>query len=534
MLQVYDRVLGSGSEETLVALSILVIFLYGVMGILDYTRGRVMARVGARFQSALDERVFDVVLRKSATAPDARTQSGLMDLEAIQRLLTSPLLMAFFDLPWTPIFIAGIFLFHPLLGWLAVAGSVFLIAITLANQLLSKRPQLKSAQAAQAATRASDQFRTDAEMIQAMGMRTAALRQWQHARRASLAEQIKTTDVGGGFTSLTKTVRLLLQSAMLGLGAYLVLQNEMTAGAMIAGSIMLGRALAPIELMLGQWQLVQRAQSGWHALAALLSAVPPERPHTDLPKPKARLVVKSLIAVPPGESKPALANVGFDLPPGYAMGVIGPSGSGKSTLARCLTGVWAPARGSVRLDAASLDQYAPDVLGTLIGYLPQRVHLFDGTVGQNIARLSANPDAAVVVAAAKKANAHEMILALPDGYDTQIDVSQQRLSGGQIQRIGLARALYGDPVILILDEPNSNLDNVGSQALNTAIREAKADQRSVIIMAHRPAAIQECDLLLVLENGKAVNFGPKDKVLETMVKNHRQIRLASTRDGGVT
>lgn len=534
MLQVYDRVLGSKSEETLIALSLLVIFLYGVMGILDYTRGRIMARVGARFQADLDRRVFDAVVRKSAVAPDVRTQSGLADLEAIQRLLTSPVLMAFFDLPWTPIFIAAIFLFHPALGWLAVGGGAVLILIALANQLLSRRPQLAAGQAGQVAGAMSDQLRIEAEMVQAMGMRGAAFDRWQGARGTALEEQIRATDVGGGFTSLTKSLRLFLQSAMLGLGAYMVLQGEMTPGAMIAGSILLGRALAPIELMLTQWPVAQRAAKGWDALSELLGAVPVEPARTPLPKPAARLVAKALTVVAPGEKTAALRSLSFDLPPGHAMGVIGPSGAGKSTLARCLTGVWRPAGGSIRLDAAALDQYAPDVLGQHIGYLPQRVQLFDGTIAENIARLSMQPDAKKVVAAAQKADAHKMILELPDGYDTRIHSGQQRLSGGQIQRIGLARALYDDPVILVLDEPNSNLDNEGTQALNNAIKGAKADGRSVIIMAHRPAAIQECDLLLVIDGGVRTAFGPKDDVLKSMVKNHQDIKRAPQGAGGVT
>ena len=533
MLQVYDRVLGSRSEETLIALSLLVVVLYGVMGILDYTRRRIMARVGATFQESLDRRVFDAVVRKSAVAPDMRTQSGLADLESIQRFLTSPVLLAFFDLPWTPIFIVGIFMFHPMLGWLAVGGGLLLVLIALANQFLSRRPQLRAGQAGQAASVMSDQLRIEAEMVQSMGMRDAAFDRWQAARSTALGAQIQATDVSGGFASLTKTLRLFLQSAMLGLGAYLVLQNEMTPGAMIAGSILLGRALAPIESMLNQWPLVQRASKGWQALAELLGAVPPEHERTPLPKPKARLVAKALTVVPPNEKTAALRGLNFDLPPGHALGVIGPSGAGKSTLARCVTGVWRPAGGSIRLDAAALDQYDPSVLGDHIGYLPQRVQLFDGTIAENIARLSSQPDATNVVAAAKKADAHEMILELPDGYDTRINASQQRLSGGQIQRIGLARALYGDPVLLVLDEPNSNLDNEGNQALNAAIRAMKAAGQSIMIMAHRPAAIQECDLLLMLENGQRAAFGPKDEVLKSVVKNHQQINQAPSRAGGV-
>lgn len=534
MLQVYDRVLGSGSEATLIALSILVLFLYGTMGILDYTRGRIMARVGARFQDDLDRRVFDAMVRKSAVAPDAKTNAGLADLEAIQRLMTSPVLMAGFDIPWAPIFFFGIFLFHPMLGYLALAGAAVLISITIANQLLSRNAQARAQMAGQTATAMSDQLRTEAEMVQAMGMRDAAFNRWQVARSASLESQMRATDVGGTFSSMTKTIRMFLQSAMLGLGAWMVLKNEMTPGAMIAGSILLGRALAPIEMLLNQWPLVQRGMKAWDNLSELLGTVPPEGTRTALPKPKSWLVAKNLTVVPPGEKQASLKSVNFEVKPGQALGVIGPSGAGKTTLARVLTGVWRPAGGSIRLDAAALDQYEPSVLGQHIGYLPQRVQLFDGTITENIARLAEKPDDDGVVAAAKKAAAHEMILALPDGYDTQVTSGQVRLSGGQLQRIGLARALYGDPAIVVLDEPNSNLDNVGSQALNRAVRDLKSRGRAVMIMAHRPAAIQECEVLLVLDNGMRMAFGPKDEVLAGMVKNHKQIKSSPADTGGVT
>ena len=534
MLQVYDRVLGSGSQETLIALSILVVFLYGIMGIMDYTRGRIMARVGARFQSDLDRRVFDAVVRKSAVAPDIKTNAGLADLEAVQRLITSPVLMAAFDLPWTPIFFGAIFIFHPMLGWLAVGGGALLVMIAIANQLLSKGPQAKASMAGQAAGAISDQIRTEAEMVQAMGMRDAAFTRWQKARGVALESQVSATDVGGSFTSVTKTLRLFLQSAMLGMGAFLVLRGEMTAGAMIAGSILLGRALAPVEMALNQWPVVQRGMSAWGNLAQLLGAVSVEAERTTLPVPKARLVAKGLTVVPPGEKQASLKSVNFEVNPGQAVGIIGPSGSGKSTLARTLMGVWQPAGGYIRLDGAALSHYGTETLGRHIGYLPQRVQLFDGTIAENIARLSDAPDDVKVVAAAKMAAAHEMILELPQGYDTVIRAGQVRLSGGQMQRIGLARALYDDPVIVVLDEPNSNLDNTGSQALNHAIRGMKAKGRSVLIMAHRPAAIQECDTLLVLDGGMRMAFGPKDEVLAGMVKNHKEIQRTPADSGGVS
>ncbi len=533
MLQVYDRVLGSRSVETLVALSAVVLFLYAMMGLLDYVRGRIMARVAARFQSRLDTRVFDAVMRRSAVRPDALAATGLRDLESVQRLMSSPVIGALFDLPWTPVFLFGIMLFHPWLGYLAMSGGAVLIAITLFNQWLSRKPTLASQRAGHAADKTAEDIRAEAEMVQALGMRDQAFGRWQTARDTSLEAHIATTDVTGGFTVMTKTFRMILQSAMLGLGAYLVLQNELTAGAMIAGSILLGRALAPIELIVGQWPMVERARKGWDNLATLLTEHPVEQLKTQLPDPRAILNVQQLTIVPPGDQQAALRMVSFQLNQGQALGVIGPSGAGKSTLARALTGIWHPAGGKIRLDGATLDQYGVERLGRHIGYLPQRVTLFEGTVAENIARLQPDADPAKVVEAAKKAAAHDMILKLPEGYDTRISATGGRLSGGQMQRIGLARALYGDPVLLVLDEPNSNLDNEGSEAVNAAIRDFKNTGRAVLVMAHRPAAIQECDLLLMLEGGQRTAFGPRDEVLKSVVSNYQQLTGAAKAPGGV-
>lgn len=531
MLQVYDRVLSGRSFETLIALSLVVAFLYGVMGILDFARGRVMSRAGARFQARLDRRVFDAVVLQSSKVPTQASASGLRDLESVQQLMTSPVLMAAFDAPWTPIFLFGISLFHPWLGILAVAGGGFLILISFLNRYLSRQPILNSAHASHHAAVIGEQIRSEAEMVRALGMQQAANDRWQTARGEALVQQVAASDTAGAFSSFSKAMRMLLQSAMLGLGAYLVLINELTPGAMIAGSILLGRALAPVEMAIGQWAVAQRALKGWENLGQLLSDVPPESPRTELPAPKARLEVQQLTVVPPGDSQAALRLVNFELMPGQALGVIGPSGAGKSTLARALTGVWKPAGGRVRLDGATLDQYDPAKLGQYIGYLPQRVQLFEGSIAQNIARLSPRPDPEKVVAAARKAAAHEMIVKLPDGYDTIVSSNGGKLSGGQIQRIGLARAMYSEPVILVLDEPNSNLDNDGSVALNEAIRAMKAEGKSVLIMAHRPAAIQECDLLLVLDGGARKAFGPRDDVLREAVVNHKEIQNSKGQGG---
>jgi ATP-binding cassette, subfamily C, type I secretion system permease/ATPase len=524
MLQVYDRVIASRSEETLTALFLLVALLYGIMGVLDYARGRIAARIGARFQSSLDARVFDVVLRRAVvTGERGRPSTALQDLESIQKFLSSPVMFAIFDIPWTPIFIFAIFIFHPWLGWLAIAGGLVLVVVTLLNQSLSRKPVREAATASAVSDAFAESVREAGEAVQGLGMRPAVLARWRKRRDVALSSQIRAADLSGSFSSASKTFRFFLQSAMLALGAYLVLQNELTAGAMIAGSILLGRGLAPIEQAIAGWPLLQRARQGWEQLTSLLARTPEEAETTPLPKPKAILEAQQITVVPPGEKLATLRMLSFRLEEGQALGVIGPSAAGKSTLARVLTGIWRPASGKVRLDGAALEQYSHEALGQHIGYLPQDVVLFGATVAENIARLSENPDPELVVAAAKKAGAHEMILKLPEGYDTTITPGGGRLSGGQKQRLGLARAMYGDPAILILDEPNANLDAQGSEALNAAIRQMKSEGRSVIIMAHRPAAIAECDLILVLEEGMRKAFGPRDEVLKAQLRNYSQV-----------
>ncbi len=534
MLQIYDRVLGSRSEATLIALSLIVAFLFVVMGFLDHARSRLLARIGMRFQATMDERVFSAALSRSAAQPgDQLAASAQRDLESVQRFWTSPLSAALMDLPWTPIFLTAIFIFHPYLGWLALAGAAVLITLALANQFLSKEPTLAANSATVGAERLADRLKGEAEMLRALGMSRAVFRRWQGARTNALAKSLSSLDLGGRFTTSTRTLRLFLQSAILGLGAWLVLQDQLTPGAMIAGSIILGRALAPIEQSIGQWAILTRAREGRANLEQLLSIQPPEPPRTALPRPRAVLDIESVSLLLPGQTNPILRQVSFKLRPGQALGLIGPSGAGKSTLGRMIVGALSPMGGHVRLDGADLSQYEPDVLGAAIGYLPQSISLLDGTVAENIARMSPMPDPEKVVAAARAAAAHDMITALPQGYDTPIIAGSGQLSGGQIQRIGLARALYGDPVILVLDEPNSNLDNDGTQALNTAIRTVKAAGGAVVVIAHRPAAIQECDLLLMLEKGEVRAFGPRDDVLRSLVRNHTEIVRNATQ-GSVT
>jgi PrtD family type I secretion system ABC transporter len=532
MLQVYDRVLSSRSEATLLALTLLIAGLYAIMGLLDYARGRLAARVGSTVQTRLDERVFRAGVQRALELGErTRPASGLRDVASVQRLFSSPVLFAVFDLPWAPVFLFAIFLFHPWLGWLAIAGGLVLVAVTLLNQCLTRRPEAEANALAMTSDGFAEIMRQQAETVQALGMTRPALARWQDLRRSALAAQLGSNDRIGQFSTFSKTFRFFLQSAMLGLGAYLVLRGEMTAGAMIAASILLGRALAPVEQAIGGWPLVLHARRGWENLKTLLADTPEPAGVTELPKPRAHLEVSQLTAFPPGQQKASLRMLSFDLEPGQALGVVGMSAAGKSTLARVLTGIWQPAAGSIRIDGATLDQYDPETVGRYIGYLPQDVVLFDGTIAENIARLDPNPNPASVVAAARKAGAHEMILSLPQGYDTQVKAGGARLSGGQKQRIGLARAFYGDPVLLVLDEPNSNLDAEGSDALNLAVRQAKAEGKAVIIMAHRPGGIAECDLILVLENGAAKAFGPRDEVLKAQVRNYAQIAGRITPEG---
>ncbi|SFK12458.1 type I secretion system permease/ATPase [Celeribacter neptunius] len=534
MLQVYDRVLGSGSVATLVALFSIVAFLYLMMGLLDGVRARILSRIAARFQSSLETRVFHAAMVNAARKPrDLGKARALDNLTAIRRFFGSPALAALFDLPFTPFFLFGISLFHPYLGILALCGGAVLVLVALLHRSAAKPAQDAVMRAESEAAQTASRMTNAAEALAALGMKDAAYRRWLRLRSAALEKSVASEDTTHGFTAASRALRLFLQSSMLALGAWLVLQHAVSPGAMIASSILLGRALQPVDTLIGQWNLLQHAQRGWGDLAELLGANPADAVHTELPRPKADLKVQQLSVVPPGQQQASLRMISFELAPGEALGVIGPSGSGKSTLARALTSVWAPASGTIRLDGAKLSHYDSEALGSYIGYLPQQVQLFDGTIAENIAKLALAPDAEAVVAAAKKADAHNMILSLPDGYDTPVSSAGGLLSGGQLQRIGLARAFFGAPVLVILDEPNSNLDNDGSKALNAAIRRHKEEGGSVLIMAHRPSAIQECEKLLVLDGGARRAFGPRDAVLGEMVKNSKEILRAAPGKGGI-
>ena len=519
MLQIYDRVLSSQSVQTLLGLTLIIIFLYGCGGLLDFFHSRAMAQAGAILQTTLDKTVFITAMKST----DQKGNSAVRDLESIQRFMTSPAYLALFDIFWTPIFLIGISIFHPWLGYLAIGGGSTLIIVAILGQWTTKRPVLNATSAALTSNQWSDHVRSDAIGIKCLGMTDAAFEKWQNLRQKALKLNLSASNRSGVFTSITKTFRLLLQSLMLGLGAYLVLLGELTPGAMIAGSILLGRALAPVEMLVGQWSPLLQSRQAKRNLRSLLKSNPIGAEKMPLPKPKIILEVEKMSYGVPSKAEPILDEISFSLKAGQALGVIGASGAGKSTLARLITGAIEPTNGEIRLGGARLELYSDQALGEYIGYVPQTVRMYPGTIGENIAKLNPEPNSEQIVKAAEAAAASQMILNLEKGYDTLIDTSTLTLSGGQVQRLGLARALYSEPLVLVLDEPNSNLDNEGTVALNYAIKNQKAADKIVIIMAHRPSAIQECDLLLVIDNGKMLGFGPKNDVLKKLVKNHQQI-----------
>ena len=524
MLQVYDRVLSSRSEETLVALFGLVAGLYVFYGLIEFARGRVLARVGARFQTILGPYAFGAALRRAAIHPSGQTGGqAAQELETIRVFMSGPVMLALLDIPWTPVFLAAIFIFHPLLGWLAIGGGSALVLVALANQWMTAKDVAAARQGSHTAAGFANQANSASEFIWAQGMLPDIVARWQSAMQAALVRSVVASDKTGGFTAFTKAFRLFLQSAMLALGAWLVLQDQLTAGAMIAGSVLLGRALAPVETALAQWHVVQNARVAAGTLARLLDEHQETAVTTGLPKPAAALRINGISVLVSGVDRPVLRNVSFDLTPGHALGVIGNSGSGKTTLARAILGLVQPATGDIRLDGATTVQYGARQLGRLIGYLPQSVQFFDATVAENIAHMAQNPNAAMVVEAAKKSNVHEVILQLAQGYDTRIGPLNSQLSGGQIQRLALARALFARPQILILDEPNSALDAEGTEALNSAIKDMKSEQKSIIVMNHRPAAISTCDDLLVLQRGGVAAYGPRDEIIRSMMKNAAEV-----------
>ena len=519
MLQVYDRVLSSRSVPTLIALSIFLVGAYAFQGVLDLIRSRVVVRSAAVLDQRLALAVHSAVIRLSvASRHPGDGPQPVRDLDAIRGFLTGAGPIAIVDLPWVPVFLTICFLIHPWLGVASTIGAVTLFTMTLLTERASRAPAKALAQDAGRRSIMVEAQRRGGETIMAMGMAGALGQRWAGVNNRYIAATASLSDVAGGFGSASKVLRLLLQSVILGLGAYLVIRQEMTAGAMVAASIMMGRALAPIETAIANWRAFIGARQAITRLSEALTRAAPKREVTSLPRPARSLEVEHVVMVAPGGTKPVVANVRFALKAGQAVGIIGPSGAGKTSLVRALVGIWRPAKGCVRLDGAALDQWDPEQLGQHVGFISQTVELFDGTISENIARMNVKPDADAVLRAAKAAGAHELILRLPNGYDTAIGEGGEALSGGQRQRIALARALYGDPFMVVLDEPNSNLDNEGEMALRQAIANLKTRGAIVVLIAHRPSVLAVCDHILVLANGEQKDFGSRDEIMQKMTR----------------
>ena len=519
MLQVYDRVVTSGSESTLLMLTLIMVFLLMSMGGLDWVRSRVLVRASTFLEQQLKDRVFDATFKKSLLSGNSSSQA-LSDLTGLRQFLTGQGLFAFFDAPWVPIYIMVMFAFHSAFGIIAILGAIVLLILAYANEKTTrKKLQEANGEAAWVSNFASKNLR-NAEVIESMGMMNDVRQQWTDHGNKVLTLQTTASDWAGTFTSISKSFRTILQSLILGMGAYLAVNQEISPGLMIAGSLLLGRALAPIDQMVGAWSGFINARTQYGRLNELLETVPAEKPTMSLPAPFGAISVEAAIVAAPGSRTPILKSVSFRLEAGEAMGIIGPSAAGKSTMARALLGIWPTMSGAVRLDGAEIYAWNREELGPHIGYLPQDIELFDGTISENIARFT-EVDAGKVVAAAQLAGVHEMVLRLPDGYDTIIGGQGGVLSGGQRQRIGLARALYGDPKLIVLDEPNSNLDEQGEQALSNALVKTKARGATVIIIAHRAQVLRNVDKILLLANGKLEAFGPRDEVLAKL--NQRQV-----------
>lgn len=514
MLEIYDRVLPSRSVPTLIGLVVLAGGLYIAQGVLDLIRGRILVRIGTSLDEALSGRVFDTVVRLPLmSGGQGEGLQPLRDLDNVRSFLSSMGPGALFDLPWLPLYLGICFAFHVMIGLTALVGAIILVALTILTEIMTRAPAREAMGLAARRNDLAASSRRNAEVLVAMGMSSRLSKRWGEANQNYLAGNQRTSDVAGGLGATAKVMRMTLQSAVLGVGAYLVIHQEATAGIIIAGSILSARALAPVDLAIAHWKGFVAARQSWHRLNKLLSALPPPTAPTLLQNPSSRLSVENVSIVPPGDQKIVVQDATFALEAGNGLGVIGPSGSGKSCLIRALVGVWQPVRGKVRLDGAALDQWSSDVLGRHVGYLPQDVELFAGSVAQNISRLDPDASSEAIIAAAKEAGVHEMIVKMRDGYDTQIGEQGGVLSAGQAQRVALARALYGSPFLIVLDEPNSNLDTEGDEALSRAIRSARQRGAIVIVVAHRPIGIEAVDMLLVLKDGRVQAFGPKDTVL---------------------
>jgi len=519
MLEVYDRVLPSRSVPTLIGLIVIAAGLYFAQGVLDMIRNRILGRIGTSLDEALNTRVFDTVVRLPLTI-GARSEGlqPLRDLDNIRSFLGGMGPSAFFDLPWLPLYLAICFAFHVMLGVTALVGAIILVSLTLVTEYLSRQPAREAIGLAARRNDLAASSRRNAEVMVAMGMAGRLGKRWSEANGKYLAGNQNASDITGGLGAIAKVLRMMLQSAVLGIGAYLVIHQEATAGIIIAGSILSARALAPVDLAIAHWKGFVAARQSWHRLNRLLEQMPLRATPTQLQTPTSRLSVDAVSIVAPGDQRSIVQDVTFALTAGQGLGVIGPSGSGKSSMIRALVGVWMPFRGKVRLDGAALDQWSSDLLGRHIGYLPQDVELFTGTVAQNISRFDPEARSDDIISAAKEAGVHEMIIKMRDGYNTEVGEQGNALSAGQAQRVALARALYGNPFLIVLDEPNSNLDTEGDEALTRAVRSVRERGAIVVVVAHRPIGIEGVDQILVLKDGRMQAFGPKEQVLAQVLQ----------------
>ena len=520
MLQVYDRVIPSQSVQTLIGISTLALLLFAAHGMLDHIRGRILLRIGRSLDEEFSPRVFNVITR----LPLSRHNEGqglqpLRDLDGIRSFFASGGPIAFFDLPWLPFYLAICFFFHPLIGLTALGGAIVLTVLALLIETTSRNSLRTASEHGVVRNNLAEASRRNAEVIAAMGMTKRIAAVWIGHNQKLLSAQARATDIAGSLGGFSKVFRIILQSAVLGVGGYLVIVGEASGGIIIASSIISARALAPVDTAIGNWKGFLSARQGLHRLSAILKRFPEEEEVLALPKPQNSLTVEEISVAPPGQSRIVVKNVSFQLQSGSALGVIGPTAAGKSTLARTLAGIWTPVKGQVRLDSAALDQWSSDALGRNIGYLPQDIELFDGSVEQNISRFDPDPQAETILAAAEAAGVHQMILNLPKGYATHIGEGGLSLSGGQRQRIALARALYGNPFLVILDEPNANLDAEGDQALTNAILSVRKRGGIAVIVAHRPSSLAAVDFVLMLNDGEVQAFGPQAEVLRKVLRS---------------
>lgn len=519
MLLVYDRVLTSHSVPTLIGIAILASAMFAFQGILDAIRGRVLLRIGASVDADLSRRAYDLVVQLPLMK--GGEQAGLrpmLDLDQIRNYLGGAGPGALFDLPWMPLYVLVCFLFHPIIGIAALASVLILVSVALTAEFVTRGPAKEAVELASRRNVLLEASRRNAEVLHAMGMGPQLAARFETTNADYLQSQHAAADRTSMLGSISKVLRLMLQSMMLGLGAYLVLMQEATAGVIIASAILLSRALAPVELSIANWRGFVAARQAYGRLSGWLANLPARGDPLALPKPEETLAVEAVSAVPPGVQRIVLQDVSFSLKGGDGLGVIGPSASGKSSLARLLVGVWKPLRGKVRLDGADLSQWAPTKLGDHIGFLPQAVELFSGTVADNICRFNPAVDAETIIAAAQAAGVHDLIVKLPDGYETEIGESGSNLSAGQRQRIALARALYCDPFLVVLDEPNSNLDTEGDEALTKAMRGVLARGGILVVIAHRPSALNAVNQVLVLNKGQQQALGPRDEVLQSVLR----------------